>query len=141
MVNWIQLIKRHWRRPNPAIPSQDLRQGLNTPAQIDPNNRPAIPSRDDRVAALRTVYDPEIPVNLYDLGLIYDLDIAPDGAVHIRMTLTTPACPVAQQMPGRVAQAVEQAPGVTRAHVDLIWEPPWNQDKISDEAKLQLGLL
>ena len=93
------------------------------------------------IAALRTVYDPEIPVNIYDLGLIYGIDIDQGGAVEINMTLTAPGCPVAQTFPGTVEEAVEQVPEVTAAHVELVWDPPWDQDCMSEEAKLQLGLL
>jgi FeS assembly SUF system protein len=93
------------------------------------------------VAALRTVYDPEIPVNVYDLGLIYAIDVGADGAVEIRMTLTAPACPVAGMMPGLVESAVRQVDGVTAVKVDLVWDPPWNKERMSDEARLQLGML
>jgi FeS assembly SUF system protein len=93
------------------------------------------------VAALRTVYDPEIPVNVYDLGLIYAIDVGADGAVEIRMTLTAPACPVAGMMPGLVESAVRQVDGVTAVKVDLLWDPPWNKERMSDEARLQLGML
>jgi FeS assembly SUF system protein len=93
------------------------------------------------VAALRTVYDPEIPVNVYDLGLIYAIDVGADGAVEIRMTLTAPACPVAGMMPGLVESAVRQVDGVTAVRVDLVWDPPWNKERMSDEARLQLGML
>jgi FeS assembly SUF system protein len=96
----------------------------------------------DRViAALRTVFDPEIPVNIYDLGLIYDLDVADSGAVAVRMTLTAPACPVAGTMPGLVESAVRGVQGVSDVRVDLVWDPPWGKDRMSDEAKLQLGML
>lgn len=93
------------------------------------------------IEALRTVFDPEIPVNIYDLGLIYELDVAPTGEVDIKMTLTAPGCPVAQTFPGEVEGRVLGVPGVTSAHVDLVWEPPWSQDRMSDAAKLQLGML
>lgn len=93
------------------------------------------------VAALRTVFDPEIPVNVYDLGLIYGLEVSDSGAVAVRMTLTAPACPVAGTMPGLVESAVRRADGVTDVHVELVWDPPWSKDRMSDEAKLQLGLL
>lgn len=97
--------------------------------------------RQDVIAALRQIYDPEIPVNIYDLGLIYALDMDADGAVHIRMTLTTPACPVAQDFPMQVAQAVNAVPGVTSAEVELVWEPPWSRELMSETALLELGLL
>ena len=96
----------------------------------------------DRVVdALRQVYDPEIPVNIYDLGLIYGLHVADNGTVNIDMTLTAPGCPVAQTFPGTVETAVMNVSGVTSAKVELVWDPPWTQDQMSDEAKLELGLL
>ncbi len=97
--------------------------------------------RQNVIAALRTVYDPEIPVNIYDLGLIYAIDLLPEGRVDIRMTLTAPACPVAGEMPHVVEDRVLQVPGVDEARVELVWDPPWDRDRLSDEAKLQLGLL
>jgi FeS assembly SUF system protein len=93
------------------------------------------------VSALRAVYDPEIPVNIYDLGLIYELDIRDGRHVDIRMTLTAPACPVAGSMPGAVERAVTRVPGIETAHVELVWDPPWTQDRMSDEARLELGLM
>jgi FeS assembly SUF system protein len=92
------------------------------------------------VDALRGVYDPEIPLNIYDLGLIYGIEISADNSVDIRMTLTTPGCPVAGSMPAQVENAVMAVPGVNAAHVELVWDPPWTKDRLSDEAKLQLGL-
>jgi FeS assembly SUF system protein len=92
------------------------------------------------VAALRSVFDPEIPVNIYELGLIYDLKVDPAGAVSIRMTLTSPACPVAGALPGEVQSRVQSVPGVSSAKVELVWEPPWEMSRMSEEARLQLGL-
>ncbi len=103
--------------------------------------RPDSPLRDAVIEALRQVHDPEIPVNIYDLGLIYDLDIDDQGRVKIRMTLTAPACPFAMAMPGQVENAVKRVEGVSDVEVELVWDPPWTQDRMSDEAKLQLGLL
>ena len=96
--------------------------------------------RDQIEAALRTVFDPEIPVNIYDLGLIYDIIVDNSGVVGIRMTLTAPACPAAQYLPGEVKQRVALIPGVTDVKLDIVWEPPWDRDRMSDAAKLQLGL-
>ena len=93
------------------------------------------------VAALRTVFDPEIPVNIYDLGLIYDLDVASDGHVAISMTLTAPGCPVAQTFPGVVADAVRTVAGVKEVDVELVWDPPWSLERMSEAARLQLGML
>lgn len=92
-------------------------------------------------AALRTVYDPEIPVDIYELGLIYELKIEPSGQINIKMTLTAPSCPEAMSIPARVESAVRTVPGVTDAKVELVWEPPWNPNLMSDAAKLQLGML
>lgn len=96
--------------------------------------------RDKIIAALRTVYDPEIPVNLYDLGLIYRIDIDVDNKVTITMTLTTPHCPVAELMPGRVESAVRAISEVSTVEVKLVWDPPWDQNRMNDEARLALGL-
>ncbi len=93
------------------------------------------------VAACRSVYDPEIPVNIYDLGLIYTIDIDEENAVKVLMSLTAPGCPVAGEMPGWVADAVEPLAGVKQVDVQLIWEPPWGMEMMSDEARLELGFM
>ncbi|MFQ5935828.1 MAG: SUF system Fe-S cluster assembly protein [Acidiferrobacterales bacterium] len=93
------------------------------------------------IDALRNVYDPEIPVNIYDLGLIYELDIDTGGVVKVQMTLTAPGCPVAQTFPGTVECAVKCVPGVSDAHVELVWDPPWTKDRMTEAARLQLGLI
>ncbi|MEL6410740.1 MAG: SUF system Fe-S cluster assembly protein [Pseudomonadota bacterium] len=93
------------------------------------------------VEACRSVYDPEIPVNIYDLGLIYTVLINDENAVHIVMSLTAPGCPVAGEMPGWVAEAIEPLPGIKQVDVDLTWEPPWGMDMMSDEARLELGFM
>ena len=90
--------------------------------------------------ALRTVYDPEIPVNIVELGLIYDVFVDAAGVAGIRMTLTAPGCPVAQSLPVEVAQKVKAVRGVADARVDVVWDPPWTRDRMSDAAKLQLGM-
>jgi FeS assembly SUF system protein len=92
------------------------------------------------VAVLRTCYDPEIPVNLYDLGLIYDLDVDPFGNVEVRMTLTAPGCPVAGTLPVEVENKIKEIEGTASVKVKLVWEPPWTPDKMTEAAKLQLGL-
>lgn len=97
--------------------------------------------RENVIAALRTVYDPEIHVNILDLGLIYALDIDPEGNIEIEMTLTAPACPVAGTFPGIVEARLSEVEGVKSVHVELVWEPPWSVDSMSDEVKLELGLL
>ncbi len=93
------------------------------------------------IEALKTVRDPEIPVNLVDLGLIYDLVVNRDGTVYVEMTLTTPACPVAGALPGQVRDAIAAVTGVQDARVKLVWSPPWTKDRMSEEAKLELGLM
>ncbi len=92
------------------------------------------------IAALKEIYDPEIPVNIYELGLIYNVEVD-DGHAVITMTLTTPHCPVAESMPGEVELRVGSVPGVGVAEVNLVWDPPWDPQKMSDEAKLELGML
>jgi FeS assembly SUF system protein len=92
------------------------------------------------IAALSSVYDPEIPVNIYELGLIYNIDIDAERNVHIRMTLTAPACPVAGTLPGEVERKVEEVDEVKSAKVELVWEPPWSRDMMSESALLQLGM-
>jgi FeS assembly SUF system protein len=93
------------------------------------------------IAALRTVFDPEIPVNIYDMGLIYRLDLSSSGFVEIDMTLTSPACPVAGSLPGQVEAAARSVAGVQGVRLELVWDPPWSMDKMSEEAKLELGFL
>jgi FeS assembly SUF system protein len=90
--------------------------------------------------AIRTVFDPEIPVNILELGLIYDVLVDADGVAGIRMTLTAPGCPAAQSLPVEVARKVKAVEGVTDARVDVVWDPPWTKDRMSDAAKLQLGM-
>ncbi len=97
--------------------------------------------RADVLAALKTVYDPEIPVNIYDLGLVYDVDVAASGDVRVEMTLTAPGCPVAASMPGMVRQALEPVRGIGAIDVEIVWDPPWDPSRMSDEAKLELGWL
>lgn len=96
--------------------------------------------RDAITAALKTVFDPEIPVDIWELGLIYDVFVTSDGVAAIKMTLTAPACPAAQVLPGQVAAAAKSVAGVTDATVDVVWEPAWTRDRMSDTAKLQLGM-
>lgn len=93
------------------------------------------------IETLKTIFDPEIPVNLYELGLIYKITITPSFNAIIEMTLTTPACPVAESLPNEVKDRVKSIDGIQEVFVDLVWEPQWNMDMMSDEAKLQLGML
>lgn len=99
------------------------------------------PLYDAIVEACRSVYDPEIPVNIYDLGLIYTIEIDGESAVRVVMTLTAPGCPVAGEMPGWIAEAIEPLPGVKQVDVELTWEPPWGMEMMSDEARLELGFM
>ena len=93
------------------------------------------------IMALKTVYDPEIPLNIYDLGLIYNVDIGQDQKVHVQMTLTTPGCPVAETFPQTVTDAIKESTIFNDVTVELVWDPPWTMDRMSDAAKLQLNLL
>ncbi|MGL4314268.1 MAG: SUF system Fe-S cluster assembly protein [Sphingomonas sp.] len=93
------------------------------------------------ITALKEIYDPEIPVNIYELGLIYGVEVTDDGHAAITMTLTTPHCPVAESMPGEVELRVGAVPGVGSVDVNLVWDPPWDPGKMSDEARLELGML
>ena len=115
--------------PSPAV----------TGAQAAPRSDEQL--REALIAALRTIYDPEIPVNIYDLGLVYALNIADQGRVAIDMTLTAPGCPVAGTFPAEVESRLMDVPGVSEVHVTLVWEPPWSMALMPDHAKLQLGLL
>lgn len=102
------------------------------------------PSQDELkeavIAQLKTVFDPEIPVNIYDLGLIYQVDIQENLHVHIQMTLTSPGCPVAQTFPQTVEQAVNQVEGIHDCTVELVWDPPWSRDRMTEAARLELGM-
>jgi FeS assembly SUF system protein len=93
------------------------------------------------IVALKEIYDPEIPVNIYDLGLIYGVEVTDEGHAAVTMTLTTPHCPVAESMPAEVELRVGSVPGVAVADVNLVWDPPWDPQKMSDDAKLELGML
>jgi FeS assembly SUF system protein len=93
------------------------------------------------IVALKEIYDPEIPVNIYDLGLIYNVEVTDEGHAAVTMTLTTPHCPVAESMPAEVELRVGSVPGVAVADVNLVWDPPWDPQKMSDDAKLELGML
>ena len=98
------------------------------------------PTEEALIAAIAGVYDPEIPVNIYELGLIYTVDIADDGAVKVEMTLTAPACPSAQELPQQVHDAVMSVPGVTACEVETVWDPPWEPSRMTEEARLQLNM-
>lgn len=93
------------------------------------------------IEALRTIFDPEIPVNIYDLGLVYQIDVDENKMVHIVMTLTTPNCPVAESLPEEVMEKLQKIDGVSAVEVNLTFDPPWSQDNLSEEARLELGLI
>jgi FeS assembly SUF system protein len=132
--------------PAPQVPAAEA------PSPAPPASQPAPPiSNGDKtveykllegkiIAAISTVFDPEIPVNIYELGLIYNIDIDPEKNVTIRMTLTSPGCPVAGTLPGEVERKVEAVDDVKKATVDLVWDPPWGREMMSESAMLQLGM-
>lgn len=121
---------------------------MNDQTQAPQEGEPLIkPSSEDHplyhdiIAACRTVFDPEIPVNIYDLGLVYSIRVDVENNVAVDMTLTAPGCPVAGEMPGWVAEAIEPIPGIRTVDVQLVWEPPWGMENLTDEARLELGLI
>ncbi|HLS19444.1 MAG TPA: DUF59 domain-containing protein [Paracoccaceae bacterium] len=121
---------------------------MNDQTQAPQEGQPLIPPSsvdhplyEDCVNACRSVFDPEIPINIYDLGLIYSIRIDEEANVEVDMTLTAPGCPVAGEMPGWVADAIEPIPGVKTVFVQLVWDPPWGMEHISEEGRLELGLL
>ena len=114
---------------------------FGAPLDITPDPAQMAQMRPQVIDALRTVFDPEIPVNIYDLGLIYDVLVDADKRVGIRMTLTAPACPAAQTLPGEARDAARRVEGVTSSRVEIVFDPPWAMDRMSEAARLQLGLL
>jgi FeS assembly SUF system protein len=123
------------QQPTPDVPSPSSEtSGLHADAAKTDELKPRI------IEALSTVFDPEIPVNIWELGLIYDIIVDASGVAGIQMTLTAPGCPAAQSLPVEVANKVRAVPGVTDARVDIVWEPAWTKDRMSEAAKLQLGL-
>ncbi len=123
---------------SPHPPGDPPEYSATEGAPLDPGTPAA--AEDKVIAALRTVHDPEIPVNIYDLGLIYDTTIHETGTIEIEMSLTAPACPVAGEMPGEVARAVAALPGAGEVTVRLVWDPPWTPERMSEDAKLALGM-
>lgn len=105
------------------------------------NNHERVKIKEDIVRVLKTCYDPEIPVDIYELGLIYDIHVNEDHEVYIKMTLTSPACPVAGTLPPEVEEKVKTIPEVKQAKVDVVWDPPWNMEMMSEAAKLELGFM
>ncbi|HEV3258747.1 MAG TPA: DUF59 domain-containing protein [Gemmataceae bacterium] len=130
--------------PQPPEPDPKPAENQTSPTPADaPAAAPSGPPQDleeQIIAALRTCFDPEIPVNIYEMGLIYGIDIDPSGAVAVRMTLTSPACPAAGSLPPDVQSKVQAVPGVTSAKVDVVWDPIWNPDMMSDAARIELGM-
>lgn len=132
--------------PSPAAPSPAAPVAGHPMSNPDagvtplPFGAPPPDLREAVIDVLQTCYDPEIPVNIYDLGLIYAVDVSPEQVVSIQMTLTSPACPVAGTLPPEVQQKVAAIPGVRAANVDLVWEPPWGRHLLSEAARLQLGM-
>ncbi len=124
----------------PPEPPEAPAPGPATPSAGTAGPVPVEELREKIVEALTTCYDPEIPVNIHELGLIYDVDITDAGAVVIRMTLTSPACPAAASLPPEVEQKVRQVPGVSAARVEVVWDPPWMPERMSEAARVQLGL-
>ncbi len=111
-----------------------------TPDGETPINTSGLPSEDALIEAIATVYDPEIPVNIYELGLIYAVEIDDAGSVKVEMTLTAPGCPSAQELPEQVQSAVAAVPGVTSCSVETVWDPPWDPSRMTEEARLQLNM-
>jgi FeS assembly SUF system protein len=134
------LIERAWIEE--ADMSEQEVSNLEAPANLEaPNGVEASTNLEAPIIeVLHTCFDPEIPVDIYELGLIYGIDVQPSGEVNIRMTLTSPGCPVAGSLPGEVEEKVRAVPGVTGAKVELVWDPPWCMDNMSEAAKLQLGM-
>ncbi|GLK44297.1 MULTISPECIES: SUF system Fe-S cluster assembly protein [Novosphingobium] len=128
--------------PPPEERKRDYLDGFlaEKPQGIDPSD-PGGAIYDGVIDALKEIFDPEIPVNIYDLGLIYGVEVSPEASVSVIMTLTTPHCPVAESMPGEVELRVSAVPGVRDCEVNLVWDPPWDMAKMTDEAKLELGML
>jgi FeS assembly SUF system protein len=130
----------HASAPNaPAAPDPSLAPSAEASSSALPEGEIARLT-DEIIAALKTVYDPEIPSDIYELGLIYRIDIADDRKVTIDMTLTTPACPSAQELPSMVENAVASVPGVGEVKVDVVWDPPWDPSRMSDEARAVLNM-
>ncbi|MEM6266174.1 MAG: SUF system Fe-S cluster assembly protein [Pseudomonadota bacterium] len=125
----------------PVRRERDYLEGFVAPAPASSSATGNEDLKSDVVEALREIYDPEIPVNIYDLGLIYGVDVDDEADATVTMTLTTPHCPVAETMPGEVELRVASVPGIRDAEVELVWDPPWSPEKMSDEARLELGML
>jgi len=110
------------------------------PSEFALNVSEVVALQDKIIERVRTCYDPEIPVNIYDLGLIYEIKVEPDAHVHVKMTLTAPGCPAAGTLPGEVEDKITTLPGVKDVKVEVVWEPPWDKSRMSEAARLQLGM-
>jgi FeS assembly SUF system protein len=150
----IEHLKVHKIQPKSTSDHVFLPQADGHPATVDPvseayggsGERLSAPIDPETVktavvAALQTIFDPEIPVNIYELGLIYGVEVAEDGRTEVRMTLTAPACPVAGALVEEVAQKAGRVEGVSTSHVELVWDPPWTPDRMTEAAKLELGMI
>ena len=130
--------------PTPSADATPTAPETATPAAAGPDEDRAFQKKlleGKVIAAIQQIYDPEIPVNIHELGLIYKVDVHDDNSVWVEMTLTAPACPVAGTLPGQVEAKIEEIPEVTSANVELVWDPPWSRDLMSEAAQLQLGLM
>jgi FeS assembly SUF system protein len=125
--------------PNLDAEGQAIHHAWTPEGEVPPAAAAGV-SEDDVIAAIATVYDPEIPVNIYELGLIYAVDIADDGRIKVEMTLTAPGCPSAQELPVMVREAILPLPGVTACEVETVWDPPWDMSRMSDEARLAMNM-
>ena len=135
VIRMLSVIPDHTGQPS-EVPDE-----FGVPLDITPDPLQMDALRPKVIEALKRVFDPEIPVNIYDLGLIYDVLVDADQKVGVRMTLTAPACPAAQTLPGEARDAARSVEGVTSAQVEIVFDPPWSMDRMGDAAKLQLGLL
>jgi FeS assembly SUF system protein len=122
------------------LPVPDVAQAPGTGTWTPDGEKLAAPAETAVLDAIATVYDPEIPVNIYELGLIYTVDITDEGDVRVEMTLTAPGCPSAQELPEQVQEAVQKVPGVRNVTVETVWDPPWNPGRMSEEARLSLNM-
>ena len=122
-------------------PKNEAAAAPSPEAARDVSDSPALQIRDRVIAVLKTVYDPEIPVDIYELGLVYGVEVTDDGEVHVTMTLTTPMCPVAETLPPEVEDKVRNVMGVKDCSLDLVWDPPWSVDMMSDAARLELNMM
>ncbi|HUX68827.1 MAG TPA: DUF59 domain-containing protein [Terriglobales bacterium] len=131
-------LREEWQRRQPAPPAPAAAPAQAAPEIEESPETAAL--REYIIDVIKSCYDPEIPINVYDLGLIYQIRIAPEGAVEVDMTLTAPGCPAAGVLPGEVETKVRSVPGVSEVKLNLVWEPPWDQNKMSAAARLQLGI-